>query len=230
MKHATKNTKSIIQSNRRRRLFHAPDLSKSEAIGYKSQSFRVSCFMFHEKGFTLIELLMAMSIFALTTIVVVAVFLSMTAGHRRSLNAITLDNAAYIAMETIAKEIRTGRDYRFPGDSGCIIWNDISSDCGSIVFTNYHGNTVLYKLNNGQIEKCTGSSSVSCAGGALTPSNIVISNFRFNMDGINNRGIPDNKQSKISIILTAETPAGTPEKYQRTLNLQTTISSRNLDS
>lgn len=205
MKHATKNTKSKIQSNRRRRLFH------------------VSYSMFYEKGFTLIELLMAMSIFALTTTVIVAVFLSMTAGHRRSLNAITLDNAAYIAMETIAKEIRTGRVFE------CI--SGTPGNCDEIRFDNYHGDTVRYKQSGVQIEKiCDIDISGVCATGMITPSNISISYLKFDLEGTNIDGVPDNKQSKINIVLTAQTPAGTPEKYQRTLNLQTTISSRNLDS
>lgn len=178
------------------------------------KSFRAK----REDGLTLIELLMAMSLFALTSTVIVAVFLSMVSGHRRSLNAITLDNAAYIAIETIAKEIRTG------GYFSC------TSNCEVLSFTNYRGQDVSYKRTinvngNYQVEKtCSGA---GCASGMVTPSNINISYLKFDLEGI---GRPDNMQSKITIVLTAQTPAGIPAKYQRTLNLQTTISSRNLDS
>lgn len=186
----------------------------------KLQFNKLSSYRAGDSGFTLIELLMAMSIFALTSMAVIAIFLSMTAGHRRSLNVITLNNTAYIAMETIAKEIRTGKDF------SCIVGS--VSSCDEIGFTNYRGQNVSYKLTVNQIEKtCSGS---GCAAGKITPSNINISYLKFNLKGTDVDGIPDNKQSKINIVLTAQTPAGTPVKYQRTLNLQTTISSRNIDS
>lgn len=197
-----------------------------------------SCFMLHnpsdrgQKGVTLIELLAAMSIFTMVVTVTISIFISMVSTQKRSLNAVNIDNTAYFILEMISKEIRTGSDFSFPSCA----WSGINSSCQEIAFVNYKNQNVRYKLNGSQIQKICDDAGNDCYVGSgtpawntISPSNVEISDLRFNMDGQNNNG-PDNKAPRVSIVLKAQTLAGTLELAKREIILQTVISSREPDS
>ena len=197
-----------------------------------------------QRGIALLELLVAMSIFTITISIVVAVFIAMVSSERRSANAVDIDNTASSVLESIAKEMRTGKEFSFI--SGCG-WSDINSYCNAITFVNYRGQIVIYNLNGAQyIEKeCAVDTNANgvidvadndCyTGGSptirtITPSTVKIADLRFNMDGQNPNATPDNKQSKITVTLRAETPSSVPLPAKREIILQTTVSSREPDS
>lgn len=185
-----------------------------------------------QSGVTLIELLAAMSIFTMVITVTIAIFISMVYSQKRSSNAVNIDNTAYFILEMMSKEIRTGSDFSFPSCA----WFDINSSCQEIAFINYKNQNVKYKLNGSQIQKICDDAGNDCYVGSgipvwntISPSNIEVGDLRFNMDGQNNSG-PDNKAPRISIVLKAQTLAGTLELAKREIILQTTISSREPDS
>lgn len=197
----------------------------------------------NEGGVTLLELLVAMSIFTVTITIVVSVFISMVSAGKRSANATDVDNSANSVLESIAKEMRTGKNFSFGGCG----WTDINSYCSTITFINYHDQIVVYRLAGPQyIEKeCavdTNDNGIidvadnDCyTGGAVnfrtvTPATVKITDLRFNMDGQNPGSVPDNKQSRITMMLRAETPSTVPLLAKREIILQTTVSSREPDS
>lgn len=174
---------------------------------------RISCRRHDEEGVTLIELLAAISIFSAVALVATSVMIAMISSQRRAAGTVNVDNAMYFAMETAAKEIRTGSNF------SCL--SGTVSDCNEIQFTNYRGQTVTYRLNGSRMEK---TCSFNCPAGFITPSNIAVTYLRFNMSGNNEF---DANQARVTIVMTAETTGNAAKKE---IKLQTTISSRSPDS
>lgn len=195
----------------------------------KKLSFVKRFFAFHleprsynlEAGLTLIELMAAITIFTATVAVTMGVFLNIVISQKRSQNTMNIENTAYFAMETIAKEIRTGENF------SCA--SGLESDCYQLQFINYHGDEVSYELSGSQIQKnCTDSPPTGdCATGAISASALEASYLRFVLEGVAEF---DNKQPRITIVLEMKTPASAPAGQARDIKLQTTISSRQSDS
>lgn len=173
-----------------------------------------------QKGLTLIEMMAAIAIFSAMIAVITSVYISAITSQRRSAYTVNINNAAYFAMETMAKEIRTG--------TGFSCQSGIDSSCDEIRFTNYHNDIVRYKSANNQIEKvCESNSSGNCAAGAITSSSVNVSYLKFNLIGT---GSSDGAQARIILTAVFETPSGTPQFLKRDIKLQTTISPRNPDN
>ena len=198
----------------------------SKTRSFYFPNFKLQTLNSEQSGATLIELMAAITIFTATLMVVMTVLIAVISSQRRSVNAINIENASYFVMETISKEIRTGRDFSCNNPSSA---GDIDN-CNELQFTNYHDDIIGYRLNGNQIEKICVTDNLpygNCAAGVLTPENLNASYFKFDLYGIVQ---PDNKQPKITIVIKIETLASTPEPQKRDLKLQTTISSRQPDS
>lgn len=213
-----------------------------------------------EDGVTLLELLVSVSMFAAVVSIVVAIFISMAFAQKRSASAVDIDSATYFALESMAKEIRTGSDFVFPtnSDVGLTLdcsWGSINSSCSALKFINYRNQIVIYRLNDplahSPIEKmcvedadldgvidngelyCYTSTQVTgrpYTFNPITPSTMRVADLKFNLDGHNPTGAPDKKQSRVIIILKGETPTATPTVSKRDIILQTVISARGPDS
>lgn len=167
-----------------------------------------------EKGFTLIELLVSVSLFAVFVTISTGLFLMSIQGERKIFSFQSVqDNSRYV-MEYMAREIRMGKNYLVSGTS-------------TLTFTNQKSETVIYCIVNNVIKRAVNTSPCSSTGSNLTSSEVVVVNsLEFLMSG---GSAGDYKQPRITIIIKARS-AGTTPSVESTLNLQTTVSARKLES
>lgn len=167
------------------------------------------------RGFTLLELLVSLGIFASILLIAVGGFVRALRTERQLSQFAAVNGNISLTLEQIAREIRTGMDF-CTGGSICP-----SSDVLS--FVNARGETVTYCLDESAIKRIVGSGP--CAGGQkITANNIDISNLEFVLSG-NSAG--DGFPPRVTILLGAA-PIDASVDY--VVNIQTTVSSRVLDS
>ncbi|MEK7578321.1 MAG: prepilin-type N-terminal cleavage/methylation domain-containing protein [Patescibacteria group bacterium] len=92
-----------------------------------------------ESGLTLIELTVAMGIFGLVATMAVGMVVIALVSQRRIISLRNIEDNARFALESMARQIRTGKNF---GGGG-----------SSLSFTNAKGESVIYRLNNKTIEK-----------------------------------------------------------------------------
>ncbi|MGB9609090.1 MAG: PulJ/GspJ family protein [Minisyncoccia bacterium] len=169
------------------------------------------------KGFTLIELLVAIASFIVIISIAIGGFSGALRSQRQAIALMNVNNNISIVLEQMAREIRTGSDFNV-----CINGNVINP-CSSntLSFTNAYGQNVTYRLNNNAIEKNIDNNGFR----RITASNVVVKYLNFYYSGTNPG---DNKQSRITISLGISSTDNSASGI--TVNLQTTISPRILDS
>ncbi len=160
-------------------------------------------------GFTLIELMVAMGLFITVITVIVSLFLQSSRAERVvAKRAAAIDNVA-LAIEQIAREIRTGTDFPVVTEAGGRGFPEFN-------FTNYLGQKVVYRGTNGAIEKSTDNGLSFLR---LTSENVKITRFGFwvlekSADGTKNF------TPRITVVAQAQGPFESP------FNLQTTVEGR----
>jgi prepilin-type N-terminal cleavage/methylation domain-containing protein len=160
----------------------------------------------NNKGFTIIEMVVAVGVFAVVITVSLAAFLNVSNIQKRAEALRVINNNLNFSLETMMREIRSGSTYRVGG--GGI----------SLTIASVSGGDIIYRLNNGRIEKSvTGSPFIT-----LTAPEVNITKLLFIREPLPGPQI----QPRITIIINGS--AG--EKNVIKLNLQTTISQRKLDS
>jgi len=180
-------------------------------------------------GFTLVEILVAISIFAIVSVIVSAIFLNANHLQQNTANYQRLQNDGRYVIEKLAREIRS-REIQYPvgdsftdqlrfekdenGDSLSVFANPAVRDgktINSLVYSVYHdGESVPENdfLNSSDVE----ISSVS----------FFVSPFVANDWG----SVPNTKiQPRVTILLKIKNVAVNP-KYVKELTLQTTVSSK----
>jgi type II secretory pathway pseudopilin PulG len=197
---------------------------------------------YSNEGFTLIETLVAMAIFSMAVIVVLAIFVNSQGLQQRTLAMQRGQSDARYALELMARKIRLGEvDYE--------CYNDSSSECYPLInpvhilaLRDANGNPVRFRLQTGVIQMCTSFSQVElrsdqsepCTAWVdLTPTNVITVNyfnlyimptldpFEFNPAYGTYAG---NEQEKVTILLgtTVAQTKGSPYLT----HFQTTVSSR----
>ena len=160
-------------------------------------------------GFTVVELLVAMSLFSIVISIVSGVFIRSMRTQRTITAFIAANSNASLAIEQIAREIRTGTDF-------CIGEN---IPCGSseLKFTNANGEAVRYSLTGQAIAKKVGDGSDI----PITANNVAVKNLSFNLKG---EQLGDKNTPRITLSLGV---GATGVSFNDALlNLETTISSR----
>lgn len=118
------------------------------------------------KGYTLVELLVSMTIFAIVMLSATAAYLSFIAYNRRAQTEALVMNSLSFAVDTMAREIRSGRDYAMSGSG--------------FAFTNADGCPVVYDLNGTALErKKVGGAGTCLPTSNLTDAAITISSLKF---------------------------------------------------
>ncbi len=168
-------------------------------------------------GFTLIEMMVAVSIFAIVVTIALGAFLNVSEIQNKAMAVRAVNDNLNFAVETMMREIRTGRNYSVSGSS---IFN----------FTSARGCLVEYTLNTttSQIERKETIGAVGCVNtGAMpiTSTDVEVDEFEFFLNG---EGVGDGLQPIVSIIVGGT--SGIKEKLKSRLNLQVTVSQRDLDS
>jgi len=157
-----------------------------------------------KKGFTLIELLVAITVFMVVIFVVLGLFVASLKAQRKVLAQQNIqDNARYL-MGFIAKELRM---------------SEIDSVSPTVLNITRYG-----EVQNGVSVVYSFASNGIYRDGELINSNEVNITGRFYDSGVG----ADGEQARITIAIKIETISDKPEE-EAEVNIQTTLSQRNLD-
>ncbi|MFH1473081.1 MAG: type II secretion system protein [bacterium] len=191
----------------------------SEFFGVSSQG---------ERGFTLIEMMTAMSVFLIIITISMGSILNIFDINRKSRSLKTVMSNLNLAVGTISREIRFGKNYHCESDAFASPPFTSPSNCpngGNLIsFLSNDGLQIVYRINGSAIESSTdGGSSYT----ALTAPEIIIENLNFYVLGA--IVAPTNTlQPKVTIIIKGK--AGSNDKSLSSFTLQTMISQRYLDN
>ncbi|HYF29329.1 MAG TPA: type II secretion system protein, partial [Candidatus Paceibacterota bacterium] len=123
------------------------------------------------RGYSLVELIVAVGIFSMTTLIVTSVYLALVNLDRQARATNQLAANLDFAMESMVRNIRTGRDYECPPPNCNLTFTD-SED----VLTHYRENS------DGTIGICTGDDALNCTDEnalPLTDPQITVEDLRF---------------------------------------------------
>lgn len=162
-----------------------------------------------KRGFTLIELMVAMGLFATVLTFIVSLFLQSVRAERVvAKRAAAIDNVS-LAVEQMAREIRTGSNFPSVPANG-------EQKSNTLSFTNYKGEKVIYRLMGDVIEKRTNDGADFLP---LSSQNVKIKRLDFWMMDKSSDGLK-RFTPRITIIVQAEGPFESP------FNLQTSVGGR----
>jgi len=151
----------------------------------------------------LIELIVAIGIFGLVVIMVTSIFVIAVVSQRRIISLRNIEDNARFALESMAREIRTGKNFSTIGSS--------------LSFTNAKSESVVYRLNNKTIEK---SSDGGVNYFAVTGSEATIDYLNFYLLG---QAPGDGLQPRITITIGVTSQAGNQISNTK---IQNTVSQR----
>lgn len=160
-----------------------------------------------ESGLTLIELIVALGIFGLVIGMVSGILVLALMSQRRITALRNVEDNIRFATESMAREIRTGKNFNTSGNL--------------LSFTNANGESIVYRLNNNAIEKSSdgGSTYMTVSG-----TEVIIDYLNFYLTG---QAAGDGLEPRITITIGATSRVG---NQTGNLRVQTTISERSLQS
>jgi type II secretory pathway pseudopilin PulG len=166
------------------------------------------------KGFALVELLIAIGLFLGVVTIGVGGFVRALRSIRQNAALVSASGNASLALEQMAREMRTGYDFCTNGQL-CALPNEIS-------FKNAKGDTVSYQASEGIVEReCAGTCDDEPGVASMTPASVSIKGLDFTVFG---NEPDDTYQPRVTIRLSVGTKEiGTQGAIT---NLQTTVSSR----
>jgi prepilin-type N-terminal cleavage/methylation domain-containing protein len=170
-----------------------------------------------QAGFTLVELTLSIALFSTVIVVITSIFLqSVKFGRLVSSQAAAIDNVG-LAVEQMAREIRTGVDF---DQGGAAVGGDDPLE--RLKFINYRGEKSVYCLKNNVIRKgINPSNEESCEGedyNDITSANVKITRLAFRLMGDDPQA--DKMPPRITILVGAEGP------LQSRFDLETTVGAR----
>ena len=182
---------------------------------FRTLGFRISSlFRISSSGFTLIELLVAVGVFSVAIALASGGIISIIRTQRQVASLVAATNNASLALEQMAREVRTGFLFCEPdADTLC-------SSSNELVFINAKNEKVSYYLSGDVLEK-----TVDGAPYKLTGENVSLKYLNFILFG--NR-IGDGWPPRITILLGVG--GKEPSLAGNIIRLQTTVSARELDT
>jgi prepilin-type N-terminal cleavage/methylation domain-containing protein len=168
----------------------------------------------YHRGFTLVEMIVAVAIFATVVLIAVGALLSIVSANRKANELRVVMENLNFAIESIARDIRTGEDY------GC---TGVSGDCSAssrLTFIDQSGALVEYQFQGSAIKRNIEGKSVP-----VTSSEVVIEDVRFYVTGASPSG--DSRQPRVLMVIKGL--AGIEGRNETRFNLQTTVSQRDSD-
>lgn len=169
-----------------------------------------------KRGFTIVELLVAMGLFVTVVSISTGAFIQMLRSQRIVSALINANANASIALEQISRELRTGTGF-------------VVQPASRIMFVNAQGAAIEYRLNaaSSSVERNVGAGPfvpiTASDVGVLSMNYIIMCNSAV---GCNPNA--DGYSPRITIILRV-TPTNITGFNVPVINLQTTISARELD-
>lgn len=175
-----------------------------------------------KKGFTLLEMMVSMGVFVIAVFLSVGSLLALTNAQKKALVLQSTQDNLRFALETAARDIRTG-DFYYCGSNVSDVpqipsRKDCSSGGPSLTFKNVSGNTITYQARNNRIQKKDGAIDFQ----PLTSGDIVIEYLTFYVIGSSDT---DNFHPRVTIVAKGVSGSGSTRSA---LNLQTTVSQRTI--
>lgn len=155
----------------------------------------------------MIELIVAIGIFGLVVTMAVSIFVIALASQRRIIALRNVEDNARFALESMAREIRTGKNF--------------GGSVNSLSFTNAKSESIIYRLNNKTIEK---SSDGGANYLAVTGPEVTVDYLNFYLLG---QAPGDGLEPRITITVGITSKVGNQSVNSK---VQTTISERFLQS
>jgi prepilin-type N-terminal cleavage/methylation domain-containing protein len=184
----------------------------------KPQSYPAEAGRTDNRGFTLIELMTAVSIFVIIMTISMGSITGVFEANRKSRSLKTVLNNLNLAVESMSKEMRYGKNYHC--GSGTVTLPQNCPSGGTLMsFLSSEGVQITYRLSGQAIEKQVGSGSFV----VVTAPEISIDDLTFYTLGAGTGNLLQPK-----VIIKIKSHAGT-DKGRSDLTLQTLVSQRTLD-
>lgn len=158
-----------------------------------------------EKGLTMIELIVAVGIFGLVISMVFGIFSLAIVSQRRIVALRNVEDNARFVLESMAREIRTGKNF--------------GGSVNSLSFTNAKSESVVYRLNNKIIEK---SSDGGANYSAVMGSEVAVDYLNFYLLG---QAPGDGLEPRVTITIGITSQVGSQISNTK---IQNTVSERSL--
>jgi prepilin-type N-terminal cleavage/methylation domain-containing protein len=177
-----------------------------------------------QKGFTLIELMTSLSIFMIIMVISMGSILGVFDANRKSQSESIVMNNLNLAIESMARDMRFGRNYHcgigsYATPQSCPLGDTIIS------FKNVDNDQMVYKLSSGGALERSSDGGASFT--AVTAPEIVIENLTFYALGA--EGSPANSiQPKV--LISVKGFSETKARSRTEFSLQTLVSQRCLDN
>lgn len=172
-----------------------------------------------QAGFSLTEILVSVLLFALIITGALNVFRLVIESQRTALATQNVEENLKYFLEVTSKEIRMAK--RSTGTCGVpvgqIYANETVGNSQVLKFKNYHGECVIYDINNERFRVQRGLRT-----GYLTPASIRVTAADFLIK--HNGNLPEKQQGMVAMGLTAE--ALGKELNRAEMKIQTTLTSR----
>ena len=164
--------------------------------------------------------MVAVSIFIIVMTISMSSILGVVDANRKSRSLKTVLNNLNLAVESISKEVRFGKNYHCGSSGDWAIPQNCPSGDTLLSFLSSDGTRITYRLNGTTIEKEVGGSGVSIA---VTAPEITIDDLAFYTLGAANS---DTLQPKVIIKIKSHSGMG---KGRTDFTLETLVSQRVLD-
>lgn len=170
-----------------------------------------------QRGFTLIEMIMSVAVFTVVSLIAAGALLALADANRKAQAFKSVVNNLHFAVESIARNLRTGSGYTY---------TDVRGGCESgyvnnISFTSQDDDSVSYELSGTQIVRRTnGGTAVG-----MTAPEVMVERFCFLIMGTAAR---DEEQPRALMVVGGvmqEKP-----KLRSRFDIQTFVTQRLLDS
>lgn len=181
-----------------------------------------------QSGFTLAEMLVTVGIFAITMAISSSIFINVNNLQQQTASMAKLQNEGRYVMEKMSKEIR-GRELDYVAMAGSL--NETTGVTNKLVFkTDEFGDTYKIYFDGDKIKvdivNANGTKTAD-----LTAAEIIVDKLEFIVSPAQDpyKAFPAVtsifEQPRVTIMMVIKN-RNVPEKYKRTLLLQTTISSK----
>ncbi len=172
-------------------------------------------------GFTLIELMVALSVFIIVTTIAVGGFVSALRSQRQVAALISANNNVSLALEQMAREIRTGRNFCDSFMTECFLPDVLK-------FYTAQGELITYRKGNDPISGSFIERGVSSDFQRITGIGAFVWSLNFFVKGDINDELGAN-QWPTRVTITVGVSAKEKGVSEGVIRLQTTISSRQAD-
>lgn len=177
----------------------------------------------NQKGFTLIEIMTSVAVFAVVMTISMGSILSVIGANRKSESLKTVMDNLNLAVESMSREMRFGRQYHCPLSGNFTSPQNCSDGGHGVAFLANDGITeIVYRQTDTTIEKSTDGGLTYLP---VTAPEISIQDLTFYVLG----AVPsDTLQPKVLIKIKGS--AGTKEGEKTDFTVQTLVSQRQLDN